>query len=74
MADATMVRSSAPDGTGFIRAGSGTPVLLIHGVGMDAAIWRPQIVVMQDRFDVVAMDMLGHGTSPLPPPCGLCAG
>ncbi|RWB71543.1 MAG: alpha/beta fold hydrolase [Mesorhizobium sp.] len=67
MADATMVRSSAPDGTGFIRAGSGKPVLLIHGVGMDAAIWRPQIVVMQDRFDVVAIDMLGHGTSPLPP-------
>lgn len=67
MADAAMIRSRAPDGTGFIRAGSGAPVLLIHGVGMDAAIWRPQIVAMQDRFDLVAIDLLGHGASPLPP-------
>lgn len=67
MADAALIRSRAPDGTGFIRAGSGAPVLLIHGVGMDAAIWRPQIVAMQDRFDLVAIDLLGHGASPLPP-------
>ena len=67
MADAATIRSKAPDGTGFIRAGSGAPILLIHGVGMDAAIWQPQIVAMQDRFDVVAIDMLGHGASPLPP-------
>ena len=67
MADAATIRSKAPDGTGFIRAGSGAPVLFIHGVGMDAAIWQPQITAMQDRFDVVAIDMLGHGASPLPP-------
>lgn len=68
MADAgTLVRGKAPDGTGFIRAGSGMPVLLIHGVGMSAAIWQPQIALMRDRFDLVAIDMLGHGASPLPP-------
>jgi len=68
MADAAaMVPSKAPDGTGFIRAGSGAPVLLIHGVGMSAAIWQPQIALMQDRFDLIAIDMLGHGVSPLPP-------
>ncbi|WP_318012543.1 MULTISPECIES: alpha/beta fold hydrolase [unclassified Mesorhizobium] len=67
MADAATIRSKAPDGTGFIRAGSGAPVLLIHGVGMDAAIWQPQIAAMQDRFDVIAIDILGHGSSPLPP-------
>lgn len=67
MADAATIRSKAPDGTGFLRAGSGAPVLLIHGVGMDAAIWQPQIAAMQDRFDVIAIDMLGHGASPLPP-------
>ncbi|MBZ9819927.1 alpha/beta fold hydrolase [Mesorhizobium sp. CA4] len=67
MADAATIRSKAPDGTGFIRAGSGRPVLLIHGVGMNAEIWRPQIAAMQDRFDVIAIDMLGHGSSPLPP-------
>ncbi|MEW6633311.1 MAG: alpha/beta fold hydrolase [Pseudomonadota bacterium] len=67
MADVATMRSKAPDGTGFIRAGSGAPVLLIHGVGMDAEIWLPQIAAMQDRFDVIAIDMLGHGASPLPP-------
>ncbi|WP_192250321.1 alpha/beta fold hydrolase [Mesorhizobium caraganae] len=61
------VRSNTADGTGFIRAGSGAPVLLIHGVGMSAAIWQAQIALMQDRFDLVAIDMLGHGNSPLPP-------
>ncbi|RAZ90816.1 flavin reductase [Mesorhizobium hawassense] len=67
MADAATIRSEAPDGTGFIRAGSGAPVLFIHGVGMDAAIWQPQIDLMRDRFDVIAIDMLGHGASQLPP-------
>lgn len=70
MADAAApagVRDKAPDGTGFIRAGSGTPVLLIHGVGMNAVIWQPQIELMRDRHDLIAIDMLGHGSSPLPP-------
>lgn len=68
MADAAaLALGKAPDATGFIRAGSGAPVLLIHGVGMGAAIWRPQIALMQDRFDLIAIDMLGHGGSPLPP-------
>ncbi|TJW11028.1 MAG: alpha/beta fold hydrolase [Mesorhizobium sp.] len=70
MADAAApawVRNKAPDGTGFIRAGCGTPVLLIHGVGMNAAIWQAQIALMQDRYDLIAIDMLGHGNSPLPP-------
>ena len=68
MADAAaLVRGKAPDGTGFIRAGSGAPVLLIHGVGMSAAIWEPQITLMKDRFELIAIDMLGHGASPLPP-------
>lgn len=70
MADAVApewTRAVAPDGTSFIRAGTGAPVLFIHGVGMNAAIWRPQIERMAGRFDLIAIDMLGHGQSPLPP-------
>ncbi|WP_192384170.1 alpha/beta fold hydrolase, partial [Mesorhizobium silamurunense] len=70
MADAVAygwIRAAAPDGTSFIRAGSGAPVLFIHGVGMNAAIWQPQIERMADLWDVIAIDMLGHGLSPLPP-------
>ncbi|RWD97633.1 MAG: flavin reductase, partial [Mesorhizobium sp.] len=61
------IRATAPDGTSFLRAGSGAPVLFIHGVGMNAAIWQPQFERMVGRFDVIAIDMLGHGGSPLPP-------
>ncbi|MER8752975.1 alpha/beta fold hydrolase [Mesorhizobium sp. M1050] len=61
------VTDTAPDGTGFIRAGSGAPVLLIHGVGMNATIWHDQITSMKDHHDLIAIDMLGHGSSPLPP-------
>ncbi|PZV39544.1 alpha/beta fold hydrolase [Mesorhizobium kowhaii] len=67
IAASAWVRNTAPDGTGFIRAGSGAPVLLIHGVGMNATIWQGQIASMKDRHDLIAIDMLGHGVSPLPP-------
>ncbi|ESY76540.1 flavin reductase [Mesorhizobium sp. LNHC221B00] len=69
MADASAWarQGTTSEGTGFIRAGAGTPVLFIHGVGMNAAIWQPQFERMADSFDVIAIDMLGHGLSPLPP-------
>jgi pimeloyl-ACP methyl ester carboxylesterase len=53
--------------TRYRRAGSGEPVLLIHGVGLDSSIWQPQIEALRDRYDVIAVDMLGHGGSSLPP-------
>ncbi|WP_342642654.1 alpha/beta fold hydrolase [Rhodoligotrophos ferricapiens] len=52
---------------GYIRAGHGEPLVLIHGVGMNAAVWQPQIERLADEFDVIAVDMLGHGASSLPP-------
>jgi flavin reductase (DIM6/NTAB) family NADH-FMN oxidoreductase RutF/pimeloyl-ACP methyl ester carboxylesterase len=61
------IRGKAPDATGYIRAGSGEPLLLIHGVGMNATIWQPQIELLKSRYDVIAIDMLGHGESRLPP-------
>jgi len=61
------IRGKTPTGTGYIRAGAGEPLLLIHGVGMNATIWAPQIDLLKNRYDVIAIDMLGHGDSPLPP-------
>lgn len=50
-----------------IEAGQGAPVLLIHGVGMQAEAWAPQIDALADSFRVMAVDMPGHGGSdPLP--------
>ena len=62
-----------PDRTGtsarvaFSRQGRGTPLVLIHGVGLRSGVWAPQIDALCTRHDVVAMDMPGHGGSTLPP-------
>lgn len=51
----------------YVARGSGTPVLLIHGVGMDARAWTPQIAALHTDHRVIAIDMPGHGgSSPLP--------
>ncbi len=58
----------AADGTAWIEAGSGEPLVLVHGVGMNRAVWAPQITYFVERgYRVIAYDMLGHGDSPLPP-------
>ena len=40
-----------------------TPIVFIHGVGLNHTIWKPQI----DAFNntVIAYDILGHGKTPL---------
>jgi len=37
--------------------------VLIHGVGMNAEVWYPQIEALSARFRVIAVDMPGHGES-----------
>jgi flavin reductase (DIM6/NTAB) family NADH-FMN oxidoreductase RutF/pimeloyl-ACP methyl ester carboxylesterase len=61
------IRGGASGATSYIRSGAGEPLLLIHGVGMNATIWQPQIELLKSRYDVIAIDMLGHGGSRLPP-------
>lgn len=55
-----------PSGTSFLEAGAGSPIVLLHGVGLDVAMWRPVIERMTGRHRVIVPDMLGHGRSPLP--------
>ncbi len=50
---------------GFDRAGTGPAVLLLHGVGGDRGNWAPIAERLRARFDVIAMDLRGHGTSDL---------
>ena len=53
---------------GLREAGSGAPLVLIHGVGMQSAAWEPQISALCETHHVVALDMPGHGQSaPLAP-------
>jgi pimeloyl-ACP methyl ester carboxylesterase len=46
-----------------IRQGSGTGVLLLHGVGLRAEAWNAQIEAFAKQFAVIAPDMPGHGES-----------
>lgn len=50
-----------------LGAGVGEPLVLIHGVGMRAEAWGPQITNLSADYRVIAIDMPGHGESdPLP--------
>lgn len=64
----TTLRLSEPYGPAHCRIeGEGTPLLLIHGVGMQLAAWEPQIAALAQDARVIAVDMPGHGRSaPLP--------
>lgn len=49
------------------RAGSGEPVLLIHGSSVSWTIWRDVIPLLSGDFDVLAPTLGGHGGgAPLP--------
>ena len=50
-------------GTAYIDKGSGEPVVLIHGVGLNADAWGPQFAELEKTHRVIAIDMLGHGES-----------
>jgi pimeloyl-ACP methyl ester carboxylesterase len=49
----------------YQRQGRGPPVLLIHGVGGDSSNWGPIVERLRTRFDLIAMDLRGHGKSDL---------
>ncbi|OED45939.1 alpha/beta fold hydrolase [Leisingera sp. S232] len=71
MTPTTLPRSDPYGAVTCLRAGpengQGAPVVLIHGVGMQAAAWGPQIEALCLTHQVIALDMPGHGGSaPLP--------
>jgi pimeloyl-ACP methyl ester carboxylesterase len=46
------------------RAGSGEPMLLLHGLGATLRVWLPVAPLLAERHDVIAMDLPGYGDSP----------
>jgi pimeloyl-ACP methyl ester carboxylesterase len=51
----------------FTRAGTGAPLVLLHGIGSSRQAWRPVLAALTARFDVIAVDLPGFGESaPLP--------
>jgi pimeloyl-ACP methyl ester carboxylesterase len=51
---------------GFLRAGEGPLIVLVHGITSSSDVWRPVIRELSDRYTVVAPDLLGHGRSAKP--------
>ncbi len=57
---------SAPTRLHTVRRGDGPPIVFVHGLGTSAATWDRCMDLLADRFTVVAVDLLGHGDSPVP--------
>ena len=46
--------------------GSGFPLVLVHGLGLDRAMWAAQASALGRNYRVIAYDILGHGESAKP--------
>jgi len=48
----------------YVRTGGGgSPVLLLHGVSLDLTWWSDQFAALGADYDLIAMDLPGHGLS-----------
>ncbi|MDE2837655.1 MAG: alpha/beta hydrolase [Chloroflexota bacterium] len=61
------VVSGAQYRTRVIEAGSGEPLILIHGVGSSAELFARNVMRLANYFHVYAIDALYHGYSSLEP-------
>jgi 3-oxoadipate enol-lactonase len=50
----------------YSTAGTGQPVVLIHGLGLDASMWEPQWRLIAQEFRAIRYDIRGFGSSTLP--------
>lgn len=48
------------------KQSSSTPIVFVHGVGLNQYVWEPQIEALSKNHTIVAYDILGHGNSPVP--------
>jgi pimeloyl-ACP methyl ester carboxylesterase len=51
---------------GYLRAGEGPLVVLVHGITSSSEVWREVMLQLAERYTVVAPDLLGHGRSAKP--------
>jgi pimeloyl-ACP methyl ester carboxylesterase len=55
------------DGTCARLSGAGSPLVFLHGVGLNQSIWAEQLKYFADSHQVITYDLLGHGRSaPVP--------
>ncbi len=51
----------------YESSGSGEPLVLIHGMGSGSTSWKLITPALQDKFQVIAFDLPGHGNSAMEP-------
>lgn len=49
-----------------IRSGQGKPIIFLHGIGSSASTWDTVISHLDADFSCIAIDLMGHGDSPVP--------
>ena len=52
----------------YTRSGSGAPLVLLHGIGLNRQSWNPVVPALARQFDVIAVDLPGFGDSALASP------
>jgi pimeloyl-ACP methyl ester carboxylesterase len=50
----------------YVEAGSGAPVILVHGLADNTAVWNSVVPPLAARFRVIAFDQIGFGRSDKP--------
>jgi hypothetical protein len=50
----------------YVRGGSGSPIVLIHGFPQTWAEWRPELSPLAKNHTVIAVDLPGAGDSGIP--------
>ena len=50
----------------YRTAGSGPPLLLLHGIANSSETWERVAPLLSERFTLIAPDLLGHGDSATP--------
>lgn len=50
---------------GLVDCGAGPVVVLLHGAGVDAALWAPQVQVFSQNHRVLVPNLPGHGGVPV---------
>jgi len=51
----------------FQEMGSGRPLILLHGIGMSHAAWKPVLPLLARERRVIAFDVAGFGKTPVLP-------
>ena len=66
------IKHGSFQGTSWSKEGTGSPVILVHGLGMNRQMWQWQMDSLTPHFSVICYDLLGHGESVNPEiPCQL---